>query len=359
MRSPKSRARVSVRPFGELPDGRAVSLYTLTNDHIEMRAITLGAIVTALVTPDRWGNPGDIVLGHATLPPYLDNPAYLGAVVGRYANRIGRARFTLDGIAYEVAANDGINHLHGGWRGFDTHLWTATAVAWPEAVGVTFERTSANGEEHYPGTLHVQVTYALTSSNTVVLSYSATTDAPTIVNLTQHSYFNLGDVAACPTVLGHQLRIAADAYIPIDSGLIPIGDPSTVEATPFDFREGAALGARLLADEEQLKRASGLDHTFVLSPVTSRFSPIAELYEPSSGRRLEIATTEPGVHVYAGQLLNGDGVSASGRVLAPHAGVCLETQHFPDSPNRPQFPSVVLRPGQQYESTTMWRFTAD
>jgi aldose 1-epimerase len=300
----------------------------------------------------------EVVIGHASLAPYLDNPAYLGAIVGRYANRIARGRFTLDGTSYQLATNDGPNHLHGGRRGFDQHLWTAAPVRRPGVAGVEFERTSEDGEEGYPGTLQARVTYLLTSSDTVALSYEATSDAPTIVNLTQHSYFNLGG-AVSKDVLDHRLTIVADAYLPVDDTLIPTGEVSPVAGTPFDFRGGAAIGPRLRHEHPQLERGSGFDHTFVLAPHRNASTAIATLHEPLTGRRLEIATTEPGVHFYGGQLLDRGGHTDSGRRLERHAGLCLETHHFPDSPNQPAFPPVTIRPGQTYTSMTTWRFSTD
>ncbi len=348
------RHYVSTRHFGLLADGDRVDAWTLGNDRIELQAITLGAIITSLRAADRQGRRADVVLGHETLTGYLDNRAYLGAVVGRYANRIARGCFSLDGQVYRLARNDGPNHLHGGSRGFDRHIWQAAPVHEHDSAGVVFTRTSPAGEEQYPGTLHAAVTYRL-AHDTVELKYHATADAPTIVNLTQHTYFNLAGETST-SILDHELLIHAERFTPVDASLIPTGAVAPVEGTPFDFRTRAALRERLQEDDEQLERAGGFDHNFALGQHDT-CAPAAEVHDPSSGRRLEIATTEPGLQLYAGQLLDGR-TGAYGRVLGRHAGLCLETQHFPDSPNKPQFPSVVLRPGAVYHSRTTWRFTA-
>ena len=349
---------LTCRRFGALPDGRAVDVYTITNGNIEFEAINFGAIITSLRVADRQGRATDVVIGHATLPPYLPNPAYFGAVIGRCANRIAYGRFELDGVAYQLATNDGPHHLHGGVRGFDQQLWTAAPVSLPGAAGIQFSRTSGDGEEGYPGTLQVRASYIVEPNDTVVLGYHAVTDAPTIVNLTQHTYFNLGD-ADVPEVTGHELQIAADQFVPIDSGRIPTGETREVAGTPFDFRHPVRLGDQLGRQEEQLRRGVGFDHTFVLNRRGDGRTAVCRLREPRSGRQLEVATTEPGLQLYTGQLLDGRLRSASGRRLAPYAGLCLETQHFPDSPNRPRFPAVTLRPGQTFESTTIWRFAVD
>jgi aldose 1-epimerase len=349
---------VTHRPFGTLPDGRPVELYVIRNNTVELRAITLGGIITSLRVPDRDGLVGDVVLGHATLAPYLNNTAYLGAIVGRYANRIARGRFRLDDVAHQLATNDGPNHLHGGIDGFDRHLWVAAPINGRDGVGVRFERTSPAGEEHYPGTLTVAVTYLVTSGNIVALQYEAETDAPTIVNLTQHTYFNLAGESST-SVLDHDLTIHADSYTPVDTTLIPTGEIAPVNGTPFDFRIPARLRAQLQRHHEQLRRAGGFDHNWVLTRTDETLTPAAELCDLSSGRRLHIATTEPGVQFYAGHLLEPGVTGAYGRTFERHAGLCLETQHFPDSPNQLQFPPATLRPRDRYMSSTTWRFAAD
>ena len=347
---------VAVRPFGSLPNGTPVELCAIRSEQLELDAITLGGIITSLRVPDRDGRLGEVVLGFNSIEPYLNNRAYLGAVVGRYANRIAKGRFKLDAIRYQLASNDGANHLHGGIRGFDQRLWAATPIETQDAAGIAFSRTSAAGEEHYPGTLQVSFSYLVTAARTVTLQYEATTDAPTIVNLTQHTYFNLGGETST-SVLDHDLTILADDYTPVDTTLIPTGEIASVDGTPFDFRTAAHLGTRLKMNHEQLQIAGGFDHNFVLTRSMPEPSRVASLFDPQSGRTLQIATTEPGLQFYDGHLLDGRTRGAYGRVFSAHAGLCLETQHFPDSPNHPQFPPVTLRPGEQYHSTTIWRFS--
>jgi aldose 1-epimerase len=334
---------VLIQPFGSLPDGTSVELYSIANGQIELHAITYGAVITSLRVPDRNGHHEDVVLGHDHLQPYLEDTAYLGAVVGRYANRIAEGRFRLDGVDYRLATNDGPNHLHGGRSGFNRQLWAAQPVVDGKAAGVTFTRTSPSGEEYYPGALAVSISYLLID-DTIVLRYEATTDAPTIVNLTQHTYFNLTGQPQ-NRLTTHELTIDADEYLPITANLIPTGEVRTVAGTPFDFRTPVALGGRWHMDDAQLNAAGGFDHNYVLKD-RQTLAPAAELRDPRSGRTLQIATTEPGLQFYDGHLLHSG-----------HAGLCLETQHFPDSPNRLEFPSVTLRPGQRYRSQTAWRFT--
>ena len=342
--------------FGTLPDGESVEMFSIQREAIELRAITYGAIITSLRVPDRNGLLADVVLGHDSLNSYLDNRAYLGAVVGRYANRIASGRFELDGIAYQLDTNDGANHLHGGTRGFSRRLWTATPVSSGDAIGIRFALTSRAGDQHYPGTLRVSVTY-LVSPGQVAIRYEATTDAQTIVNLTQHSYFNLAGETGTD-VRDHELTINANAYTPVGPGLIPTGACAPVADTPFDFRHAARIGDRLQQDHQQLRIAGGFDHNFILSKGVNAVSPAAELHHPPSGRTLRIVTSEPGLQFYGGHLLDQPGTGAYGRTLGPFAGLCLETQHYPDSPNRPSFPSVTLREGAVYESTTLWEFHA-
>jgi aldose 1-epimerase len=348
---------VTVRPFGMLPDGQPVELYSIANGGIELEAITFGAIVVSLRVPDPHGRIADVVLGHGDLDAYVPNPSYLGAIVGRYANRIALGRLRLDGVVHQLNTNDGAHHLHGGLRGFDQRVWVGVPLDETDGVGVTFTRTSPAGEEHYPGTLDISVTYLLTAGNTIVLHYEATSDAPTIVNLTQHSYFNLAGETST-SVLDHELTIHAASYTPVDSGLIPTGEIAPVAHTPFDFRTPARIGSRIMGEHEQLRLARGFDHNFVLVRTGDDVAPAATLRDPGSGRVLDIATTEPGLQFYGGHLLNGRVTGAYGRPFRPNAGLCLETQHFPDSPNQQRFPSVILRPGERYRSTTTWRFTA-
>ncbi len=349
---------VTRRAFGSLADGSTIDLYIITNGNVELAAMTYGGIVVSLRVPDRDGRSGDVVLGHETLDGYLPNLPYLGAIAGRCANRLANGHFHLDGTSYQLATNDGPHHLHGGNRGFDQHVWTALPIREGNEVGVRFSRISPAGEEHYPGTLQVSVTYLVSAGSVIQIRYEAVADAPTIVNLTQHSYFNLAGESST-SALGHHLTIHADGYTPVDSSLIPTGEIAPVDGTPFDFRKAAAIGDRLQRHQhtdEQLRRGRGYDHNFVLTGSGGTVAAAAELFDPSSGRLLAVATTEPGLQFYSGQLLDGRALGAYGRVLGPHAGLCLETQHFPDAPHHPAFPSITLRAGQAYRSTTTWQF---
>jgi aldose 1-epimerase len=349
---------VTCRPFGTLPDGGPVDLYSIATEALELDAITYGGIITSLRARDRRGGLADVVLGYDRLEPYFVNTPYFGAIVGRYANRIAEGRFELDGVRYQLATNDGRNHLHGGRRGFDRQLWAATPVRHGDAAGVIFDRTSPAGEEHYPGTLHVVVSYLVAPGGTVTLGYDATTDAPTIVNLTQHTYFNLGGETST-SVLDHDMQIAADEYTPVGSTLIPTGEIASVDGTPFDFRTPARIGHRVLVPHPQLSTAGGFDHNYVLRRSHGELARAAEIRHAPTGRRLTIATIEPGLQFYSGHLLDGRTTGAYGRRFDRHAGLCLETQHFPDSPNHPGFPSATLRPPAQYRSFTTWTFSAE
>ena len=338
-----------------MPDGRTIDVITLRNSGgITIRVITWGGIITAIMAPDRNGELDDIVLGFDTLDGYLGDSPYFGAIIGRCGNRIANGRFTLDGVEYHLARNNGPNHLHGGIRGFDKVVWDARTFERADSAGVVLSYISVDGEEGYPGRLAATVTYTLNDRNELVVDYGATTDAPTVVNLTQHSYFNLGHAGS--DVLAHELTIDADAIVPVDASLIPTGEVMKVQGTPFDFRVGSTIGARINADHPQLKVAGGYDHTFVLGPATRTPRRAAFAWAPSSGRTLEVSTTEPGVQLYTGNFLNGS-IRGEGGVVYPHrGGFCLETQHFPDAPNQPRFPSIVLRPGERYESRTVFRF---
>lgn len=347
---------VTSSAFGRLPDGTAVDVFTLRNAHgIEVRIITYGAIVVSIKTPDSRGRFADIVTGFDTLDGYLARSRFFGAVVGRYANRIANARFSLDGTTYGLAANNGRNHLHGGIRGFDKVVWKGTPFERAGDAGVTLTHVSADGDEGYPGNLNVTVTYTLDARDELVVDYAATSDRATPVNLTNHSYFNLaGDGNG--DILSHLLTIEADAYTPTDETQIPTGQIAPVEGTPFDFRRPTPIGARIDADDEQIRRGRGYDHNFVLkAPRTGALRHAARLADPSSGRTLDVATTEPGLQLYSGNNLDG-AVGKSGHVYGRRTSVCLETQHFPDSPNHPEFPSTILRPGERYRSTTVFTF---
>jgi len=339
--------------FGSLPDGTPVELFTITNAQgLEVRAMTYGGIIVSLRAPDRQGRIDDIVLGYATAADYArNNGPFFGAIVGRYGNRIAKGRFTLDGTAYTLATNNGPNHLHGGLKGFDKVVWRGEA----RPDGVTFTYTSADGEEGYPGALAARVTYVLTDRNELAIDYEATTDKPTVVNLTQHSYFNLAGQGT-GDILDHRLQLDADRFTPVDATLIPTGQLAPVAGTPFDFRQATAIGARIDAEDPQLKNGSGYDHNFVLTSGGGSMHHAARVVAPSTGRTLDIATTEPGVQFYSGNFLDGTITGKEGRVYRKRFGLCLETQHFPDSPNQPTFPSTVLRPGETYRSRTVFTF---
>jgi aldose 1-epimerase len=301
--------------------------------------------------PDRSGQLADVVLGFDALDGYLKTHPYFGAVVGRYGNRIGKGQFTLDGRTYKLAINNPPNHLHGGIKGFDKFVWTAEPLS--GRVGVAFSRTSPDGEEGYPGSLEARIVYTLTDRNELAVEYQATTDKATPINLTQHSYFNL---AAAGDILGHQMTINADRYTPVDATLIPTGDLAAVDGTPFDFRKPTAIGARIDVAHEQIKNGGGYDHNFVLNRTGSGLALAARVVETRTGRTLEVRTTEPGLQFYTGNFLDGTLTGKGGQVYRHRTGFCLETQHFPDSPNKPQFPSAILRPGQEYRSQTVFAF---
>jgi len=352
------RASVSKAVFGKTPRGELVDIYTVTNSTgMQVRAITFGGIITSIRVPDRRGAVDDVALGFNELEPYFSNPPYFGAIIGRYANRIANGRFMLDGRTYTLAVNNGRNHLHGGIKGFDKVVWHAEPFRNANAVGLIFTHTSPDGDEGYPGTLAMKVTYTLTNANAVSFDYEATTDKATPVNLTQHTYFNLGGEGH-GDILGHRVTIYASQMTPVDAGLIPTGI-AAVAGTPFDFRTSSAIGARIDANDQQIKYGNGYDHNFVLDRTGSGVVPAARVEEPVSGRVLEISTTEPGIQFYTGNFLDGTLTGKSGRAYGRRAGFALETQHYPDSPNHDQFPSTILRPGQTYRSKTIFAFTVD
>jgi aldose 1-epimerase len=335
--------------FGKLPDGTAVSLYTLTNANgLVAKATNYGAILTELHVPDREGKLVDIVLGFDNLAQYLQGHPHFGGTIGRVANRIAKGQFTLDGQTYKLAINNGPNHLHGGLKGFDKVLWKATSQKGAAAVKFTY--TSPDGEEDYPGKLEVTVLMTLTDANELRLDYTAVTDKPTPVNLTNHSYFNL---AGSGEVLSHELMLAADNYTPSNAELIPTGEVKPVKDTPMDFTSPQPLGSRF----SQLKcEPVGYDHNFVLNSGGKALALAARVVEPKSGRVLETHTTEPGIQLYTANFLNGSLTGKNGIVYGQHTAFCLETQHFPDSVNQPKFPSVILRPGETYRQTTIYKF---
>jgi aldose 1-epimerase len=344
---------VERQAFGHI-GGRAIEQFILTNrDGVELCAITYGGIITSIKTPDRDGALADIVLGFQTLEDYLGDHPYFGAIVGRYGNRIAHGQFTIDGDTFQLACNNGPHHLHGGRRGFDKGVWAAAPLEGRN--GVAFSYVSQDGEEGYPGTLTVMVTYELTNTCELIIDYDARTDRATHVNLTQHSYFNLAGEGS-GSVLDQELMIAADRFTPADATLIPSGELARVDGTPFDFRKPARIGARIAADDAQIAHGHGYDHNWVLNGERTGRNVIARLFDPSTGRTLEIATTEPGMQCYTGNFLDGTLIGKSGRAYMRHAGVCLETQHFPDTPNHPQFPTTLLRPGERYRSRTVFAF---
>jgi len=341
---------VKKEPFGSLPDGSAVELYTLTNQHgLKARLMTYGAILVSLEVPDRNGNPADIVLGYDSLDEYFRNNPYFGAIVGRYGNRIAKGRFAIDGVTYSLATNNGENHLHGGLKGFDKVVWQAEPVEEAGAVGVKLSYLSEDGDEGYPGNLSVTVIYTLTDADELKISYEASTDKATPVNLTHHSYFNLAGQGS-GDILGHELMLEADRYTPVDDGLIPTGELAPVKGTPMDFTAAMTIGSRL----GQVK--GGYDHNYVLTGGGGTMTLAARVYEPSSGRVMEIFTVEPGIQFYSGNFLDGTITGKSGKVYQKHYGFCLETQHFPDSPNKSHFPSTILIPGQKYSTRTVHKF---
>jgi len=353
--SPLTGPRRSREPFGTV-DGKQVFLYALTNGKgMEAHITNYGGIVVTLVVPDRSGKPGDIVLGYDSLSSYRKATPYFGAIVGRYGNRIGKAKFTLDGREYTLKANDGPNTLHGGLRGFDKVVWDADESTPPTQPVLKLTYVSPDGEEGFPGTLTATVTYTLTDSNELRIDYAATTDRPTVANLTHHSYFNLAG-AGSGDILSHELMLNADRFTPIDSGLITTGELRSVEGTPMDFRTPTAIGARIGAKDDQLRYGRGYDHNWVLNRTGDGLSLAARVFEATSGRVMEVWTTQPGIQFYSGNFLDGSNIGKGGKAYAYRTGLCLETQHFPDSPNKPEFPSTVLRPGEKFTSTTVYRF---
>lgn len=348
--------KLTSEPWGKTSAGEAVELYTLTNAKgAEARITTYGGILVSLKVPDRAGKLGDIVLGFDNLDGYLQQPPppYFGALIGRYGNRIANGKFSLNGTEYTLAKNDGENHLHGGARGFDKRVWKAK-----EASGQSLELSylSKDGEEGYPGNLSTTVIYTLTDNNEIKIDYAATTDKDTVVNLTNHSYFNLAGQGE-GDILSHQVTIYADKFTPVDKGLIPTGELRNVEGTPFDFRSSKAIGERIEANDEQLKLGRGYDHNWVLNRTGSGMEPAAKVIEAKSGRVMEVITTEPGLQFYTGNFLDGTLHGKAGKVYSRRFAFCMETQHFPDSPNKPAFPSVVLKPGGHYQTTTIYRFS--
>ena len=347
-------------PFGHTADGQLAELFTLTNSHgIVVRATNYGGVITSVKTPDRSGHFDDIALGYDSLSGYLRATPYFGAIVGRYGNRIAKGQFTVDGATYHLAVNNGPNSLHGGLKGFDKVIWHAEQFQNATGVGVVLDYTSADMEEGYPGTLRTRVTYTLTNDDKLIVDYHATTDKATPLNLTQHSYWNLaGDGSR--DILGHEMMINADAMTPVDTNLIPTGEIASVAGTPFDFRTPTPIGARIdQVQNTQIRFGGGYDHNFVLNRTGAAADGLvhaAHVVEPTTGRMLTISTTEPGIQFYSGNFLDGSITGKSGHIYHHRYGLALETQHFPDSPNHPSFPSTILRPGQEYRSRTVFAF---
>jgi aldose 1-epimerase len=351
-----AQATITKESFGKTSAGENIDLYTLRNVHgVEAKITNYGGIVVSLSVPDRNGKFDDVVLGFNDLDSYLKPHPDFGALIGRYGNRIAKGRFTLNGVEYKLAVNNGENHLHGGIKGFDKVIWTGKGIKTPAGPAVVLNYLSKDGEEGYPGNLRVNVVYTLTNKDELRIAYTATTDKDTVINLTHHSYFNLlgegkGDI------LNHRLRINADRFVPTDAGSIPTGELRKVAGTPFDFLKPTAIGGRINQDDEQLKFGSGYDHTWIINgrAGTLRFAAAAQ--EPTTGRVLEVWTTEPGMQLYTGNFLDGTLTGKSGKLYPRRSGFCLETQHYPDSPNQPSFPTTTLKRGATYRSTTIYKF---
>ena len=357
-KEPPMSSAITKAPFGQTEAGQPIELYTLKNaSGMEAGIINLGGIVVSLKVPGRGGQIADVVLGFDKLADYEKPNPYFGAIVGRYGNRIAKGRFTLNGVEYKLAVNDGENSLHGGIHGFNHAVWQAREVPGADpAVELTY--VSKDLEEGYPGNLTVKVTYTLTAANELRIDYSAATDKDTVANVTNHSYFNLAGQGQ-GDILGDVLTIYASKFTPVDAGLIPTGELKSVAGTPFDFRQPTVIGARIDNDDEQLKRGKGYDHNWVVDGAPGTLRPAARVSDPGSGRVLEVLTTEPGVQFYTGNFLDGTSTGKSGKVYQRRYGFCLETQHFPDSPNHPDFPTTVVKASAQYKSTTVFRFSVE
>lgn len=353
----ESNATITKSNYGVTPDGAQVDLYKLKNSNdMEVNIITYGGRITALKVPDKNGTSENVVLGFDTLDQYLKDNPFFGALVGRYGNRIAKAKFSLDGTEYKLASNNGENSLHGGIKGFDKVIWTVEDSGGGDKAILKLTYTSKDMEEGFPGNLTVTVTYTLDNDNTLAVDYKATTDKKTVVNLTQHAYFNLsGDFST--TILDHELTMSADKLVPVDENLIPTGKLMDVAGTPFDFNSPKIIGKDIDADNDQIKKGGGYDHCWVLNDQEAGLRTVATLLDPKSGRIMEVATTEPGIQLYTGNFLDGTLPIPGGGAYTKRSGVCLETQHYPDSPNQPGFPSVVLNPGEQYETKTTFKFS--
>ncbi|WP_394190026.1 aldose epimerase family protein [Pseudoalteromonas atlantica] len=344
-----------LQAYGKLSDQTPINQVTLTNSNgVSVDVINYGGIITRIETPDSNGNMGNIVLGMDNLEDYTNSSTYFGAIIGRFGNRIANGQFSLNGTDYQLATNDGDNHLHGGVQGFDKKVWTMAPFSTENSAGVTLSLVSPDGDQGYPGELTTQVTYTLTNKNTLDMQFVATTNKPTIINMTQHSYFNL---AGKGDILDHQMQINSSAITPVDGGLIPTGELMQVAGTPFDFRNAKAIGKEINIDDEQLKLGKGYDHNFVLKNKPNHdLIEAANVYEPNSGRTLTVYTEEPAVQFYSGNFLDGSTKQASGLVHKFRSGFCLEPQHFPDAPNQPTFPSTTLMPGDVYSTRIVYEF---
>ncbi|MBN2591735.1 MAG: galactose mutarotase [Sedimentisphaerales bacterium] len=349
-------ASITKDSFGQMPDGTDVDIYTLVNKNgNEVRITNYGGIIVSLKVPDKDGNLGDVMLGRDSVEDYIENNSpYFGALIGRYGNRIGKGTFELDGKTYTLAKNNGENHLHGGNVGFDKVLWDAKKIVVKGCPGLELTYFSKDGEEGYPGNLTVTVKYIWTNKNELKIEYTANTDKPTVVNLTSHGYFNLSGKG---DILGHELMINAEKMTPVDSGLIPTGEVKEVAGTPFDFRALKTIGKDIAADDQQIEYGPGYDHNFVLDKAFGEMSLAAEVYDPSTGRDMEVWTTEPSLQFYSGNFLDGTITGKYGQVYNKHAALCLESQHNPDSPNQPGWPTTTLRPKQTYRTTTIYKFS--
>lgn len=353
-----AQATVTKESFGTTSTGESIDIYTLRNANgVETRITNYGGIVVSLKIPDRNHKFDDVVLGFSDLESYLTkNNPYFGAIIGRYGNRIGKGRFKLNGVEYKLAANNGENHLHGGIKGFDKVIWTGRSRNNRSGPAVVLTYVSKDGEEGYPGNLRVTVTYTLTNKNELKINYSASTNKDTVINLTHHSYFNLlGEGNG--NVLNHQIKINADSFVPTDATSIPTGELRKVVNTPFDFLEANRIGARINLDEEQLKFGNGYDHTWIINGRPGTLRLAASAYESFTGRFMEVWTTEPGMQFYTGNFLDGSLTGKSGKAYERRSGFCFETQHYPDSPNQPSFPTTTLKRGAIYRSTTIYRFS--
>lgn len=353
---PAPTATIDKASYGTTSDGQAVDEYTLTNANgMVMKVITYGGIITSLTAPDKQGDFSNVVLGYDNLAQYQKENPFFGAIIGRYGNRIAKGKFTLDGTAYTLETNDGSNHLHGGVQGFDKVVWQAAEMPSEKEPGLKLTYLSPDGAGGYPGNLNTTVTYQLKEDNSLAISYEATTDKTTVVNLTQHTYFNLSADPAT-TILDHVLMLAADKYLPVDATLIPTGELAPVADTPFDFPTPKPIGQDIAVENDQLMKGKGFDHCWVLNS-TGGAAPVATLYHPATGRFMEVFTEEPAIQFYSGNFLDGTLPVPGGGTYSLRSGLCLETQHYPDSPNQPSFPSVVLQPGEKYLTTTSYKFS--